>query len=131
MDTSSLGLWTGVGQLSGLATKAFHSLYDYVKNNELKPILSNELETEALEAAAILEDLTSALKSTGHDDLTGQDNATLDGAISQFVKMSTEMASRIETVSKLLRAQKENSETLSKLDEYRTTFNLFLQATEP
>lgn len=132
---SAIGLVASIAQLADLAASISGGLYIYFRKVKQALKRSDDLRKEVLILAAVLEQLKTALQSNPIKNLPSQDRFM--ESVSELLKTMNAKTSRLElnagVIGKRLIwpfTQKEEEECLSKIERYKSTFNLLLQSAE-
>jgi len=128
---TAIGLVASVDQLAGLAKVIVSNMYRYFDAVKDAPRRSQELRQELSAISDLLDSLEDALTSSTKSTFTAPDS--LKSAITEFQETLEDMKARVkEPQTKGLRRLKwpftkdENERLLSKLERYKSTFNVAL-----
>jgi hypothetical protein len=131
--TSAIGVAAAAAQFAALAFSVSNTLKQYLQDIKDAPKRSRELKGELLLVSDVLEDLKSVVTNVSPDVLPA--NPLLTGAINEFAELIKEIAHSIEVKKKDIKkrlkwpfTEKENEKYLSRLERFKSTFNLACDA---
>ena len=134
---SALGVAAAALQFSEQAIIISDSLYQYYKSVKNAPAKSRELRVEALLLSDVLETLTDVFSTQSTSSVLPKAGKYAD-MLKEFSETTAEMAEKVELKKGKLSfkrlqwpfTEKENEKYLAKLERFKSSFQLALQALE-
>ena len=132
---TAVGIAAAAGQLAEQALKISHGLYQYFHNVKDAPKLSRELRQEAILLSDVVENLCSIFSSRDRRSDLPKPGPSAD-LLHEFKETMMEMANKVEIKDSEISwnrlawpfTQKENEKYLHRLERFKSSFQLALQA---